>query len=250
MILRRLATTALLICVAMALSSTASARDLRWETWGQHAVAGSASEGTHVWITRGLFDRGRELGMGRWGSAGAAMALMAVWEVYEVKSMDSLGVSVQDLAANTAGVVTGLVGLDVNYRYVTFADPPYDEEHPWLNVPCIPRNDMSYCLEVEHEGWALGYRFVGQPGDIAIGTTAMPVHAAESGDLETIPYIGRNWENGWHAAVGMSTVDSTPVAGGGYRFVSGILGIDVTGLVSREGLGVGAGVFVGYDGIF
>ncbi len=245
---RRLLTTALIVLLIAA--APATARDLRWEAWGEHASAGSASEGTHVWVTRGLYDRGRELGMDRWAAAGAAMALMAVWEVYEVKEMDSLGVSVQDLVANTAGVLTGMAGLELNYQYVTFADPPYDDERPWMNVPCIPRNDMSYTIEIEREDWTLGYKFIGAPGDVAIGTTSMPVHAAESGDFEMVPYIGRNWRSGWHAAVGMSTKDSTPVAGGGYRVVSGLIGVDISGLASREGLGLGASIYVGYDGIF
>jgi hypothetical protein len=231
-------------------ASQAAAHDLRWEAWGEHSVAGSASEGTHAWVTRGLYERGRELGLSRWGSAGAAMALMAVWEVYEVKQMDSLGVSVQDLVANTAGVVTGLVGLELNYQYVTFADPPYDDEHPWLNVPGIPRNDLSYAIEIERDGWTLGYKYVGLSGDTSIGTTSMPVFASEEGDLESIPYVGRNWSNGWHAAVGMSTRDSTPIAGGGYRVIAGLVGVDISGLASRDGLGLGASIFVSYDGIF
>jgi hypothetical protein len=248
--MRRLVVTTCAIAFLATLPAASPARDLTWEGWGEHAAAGSASEGTHVWVTRGLYDRGRELGLNRWGAAGAALSLMAVWEIYEVKRMDSLGVSVQDLAANTAGVLSGLVDLDVNYQFVTFADPPYDDEHPWLNVPCIPRNDMSYCLELEREGWAVGYKFVGRPGDVAVGTTAMPVHAAESGDFETVPYVGRNWDNGWHAAVGMSVDDRRPVAGGGYRVMSGLVGVDISGLVSDDGIGLGVSLFAGYDGIF
>jgi len=239
------------IVATLALAPTISyARDLVWEAWGENACAGSASEGTHAWVTRGLYDRGRELGLGPWGAAGAAMALMTAWEVYEVKEMDSLGVSVQDLTANAAGILTGMVGLDLNYQFAAFADPPYDDEHPWLNVPCIPRNDMSYCLEIGRNGWSLGYKFIGQPGDIAIGTTTMPVLASEEGDFESVPYVGRSWDSGWHAAVGMSTKDSTPVAGGGYRVVSGLIGVDISGLASRDGLGLGASIFVGYDGLF
>jgi hypothetical protein len=220
-----------------------------WERWGENAAAGSASEGTHVWVTHGLYERGRELGLGRAGASGSALAVMAAWEICEVTCLDSKGVSVQDLAANTAGVLAGLAGLEVNYQYAGLVTPRHRDDKPWLNVPMLPLNEMTYAIELEHRGLTAGYTYLGSPGDAVIGTTSMPVVAGEEGNSVLVPYLGVNLANGIHGAAGWDGRD-TAVAGVGYRFVLKGLGVDVTALARDGYLTLGASAFISYSSVF
>jgi hypothetical protein len=238
-----------LLAAALVTVCPASARDLVWEGWGENAAAGSASEGTHVWVTRGLYERGSELGLSRAGASSAALAVMAAWEIYEVTYLDAKGVSVQDLAANTAGVLAGLVGLDVNYQYAGLVAPRHRDDKSWLNVPMIPLNETTYAIEIEHRGVTAGYAYLGSPGSAVIGTTSMPVHAGEEGNGVLVPYLGVNLANGFHGAAGWDGHD-TVVAGVGYRFVLKGLGIDLTGLAADGALTFGASAFVSYSSVF
>ncbi len=86
---------------------------------------------------------------------------MAAWEICEVAYLDSKGVSVQDLAANTVGVLAGLAGLDVNYQYVELVTPRHRDDKAWLNVPMIPLNETTYAIELEHRGVTAGYAYLG-----------------------------------------------------------------------------------------
>lgn len=238
-----------LLAAALAAACPASARDITWESWGENAAAGSASEGTHVWMTHGLYERGRELGLGRAGASGAALAVMAAWEICEVTYLDAKGVSVQDLAANTAGVLAGLAGLEVNYQYAGLVTPRHRDDKAWLNMPMIPLNETTYAIELEHRGVTAGYAYLGSPGDAVIGTTSMPVHAGEEGCGVIVPYIGVNLTNGIHGAAGWDGRD-TVVAGVGYRFVLKGLGVDVTALAADGDLTFGASAFISYSSVF
>jgi hypothetical protein len=235
--------------VALLASTALAGGSLRWETWGENAPSGAASEGAHVWISHGLYERGMELGLGRGAAAGLALGVMAVWEVCEVEMMDAKGVSVQDLAANGAGVAAGLVGLDVRYSYATYGSPETNDEHPWLGVPVLPRNDFTYALELVHDGWTLGYKYMGQPGDLVVGTTSMPVQPGEWGEERLIGHVGHEWDSGWHAAVGYDGLGEV-CAGGGYRVALWGLGIDMTALGDSDGLGLGFSCFLGYESVF
>ena len=231
-------------------TSAASARSLTWEAWGENAVAASASEGTHAWITHGLYERGSEVGMNKWQAAGTAMGIMLVWEVVEVKGMDALGVSVQDLAANSLGILAGVAGLEVNYQYVTFADPP-EHDKVWMNIPCSPRNDMSYSFELQAGQVTAGVKYQGTTqGDMVIGSASMPVHAGETGNDTLIPYMGYKWKSGWHAAAGYDGVDENVMVGGGYALTVGHVGADLTALMADGELSYGLGIFAKYDSIF
>ncbi len=230
--------------------SPASARSLTWETWGENAVAASASEGTHAWITHGLYERGTEVGMGKWQAAGTAMGIMLVWEVVEVKGMDALGVSVQDLAANSLGILAGVAGLGVNYQYVTFSNPP-EHDKVWMNIPCAPRNDMSYSFELQSGQVTAGVKYLGAVrGDMVIGSASMPVHTGETGDSRLIPYMGYKWKSGWHAAAGYDGVSENVMVGGGFALSVASVGADITALLAEGDLSFGLGVFANYDSIF
>ncbi len=241
-----------ILCFFVALLATvpASAGDLRWETWGENAVAGGGSEGAHVWVTHGLYERGRELGLGKAEASTLALVVMAAWEVYEVEEMDAKGVSVQDFVANAAGVIAGIVGLDVHYSFAALTDPPGDPGKPWTYVPALPRNDSTYAIEVDAGGLTLGYKFLGDPGDLVIGTTTMPVLAGETGRDKIVGFVGRAWPNGWHCALGFDGIDGLSVGGGYRRSVCGPLGIDLTALASPDESGFGLSVFVNYDSVF
>lgn len=231
-----------------ALSSSSAGADLRWEGWAENATAGAGSEGTHAWISHGLYERGREMGLERGESAGLAFGVMAVWEVCEVEMMDAQGVSVQDLAANTVGVVAGLAGVGVRYSYATYGRPDASRERPWLGVPVIPRNDLTYAIELEHEGWTLGYKYMGEPGDLVVGTTSMPVLSGESGKQRLVACLGHEWSNGWHCAVGYDGLGEVSV-GGGRRLSLWGLGIDLNALGGSDGLALGVSCFVDYAGL-
>jgi hypothetical protein len=239
----------LLLVATLAAAVPASARHVTWEGWGENEAAGGASEGTHAWVTRGLYERGRELGLGRAGASSAALAVMAAWELCEVTYLDSKGVSVQDLAANTAGVLAGLAGLDVNYQYAGLITPGHSDGKPWLSVPMIPLNEMTYAIEVERRGVTAGYTYLGSPGDAVIGTTSMPVVAGEEGNSMLVPYLGINLANGIHGAAGWDGHDCV-VAGVGYRFVLKELGVDVTTLAADGDIAFGASAFILYSSVF
>ncbi|MFH1502282.1 MAG: hypothetical protein ABIG03_04475 [Candidatus Eisenbacteria bacterium] len=241
--------TAAVLLAATASSPAFAGGDLRWESWGENAPAGGAAEGAHVWISHGLYQRGAELGLGRGESAGLAFAIMAAWEVYEVNAMDAKGVSVQDLVANSAGIAAGLMGLDVRYSYATYGRPETSEECPWLGVPGLPRNDFTHALELVHDGWTLGFKYMGQAGDVVVGTTSMPVQPGEWGEERVIAHVGREWDNGWHAAAGYDGLGEV-CAGGGYRMSLWGLGIDLTALGDAEGLGLGFSCFLDYGPVF
>lgn len=238
-----------LLAAVLAMAGPASARAVTWESWGENAAAGSASEGTHIWVTHGLYERGLELGLGRAGASGAALAVMATWEVCEVAWLDSKGVSVQDLAANTVGVLAGLAGLPVNYQYVGVVTPRDRDEKPWLNVPMIPLNEKTYAIELEHRCVTAGYAYLGSTGDAVIGTTSMPVHPGEGGDGQVVPYLGVSLPNGFHGAAGWDG-HSTAIVGVGYRFVLKALGVDVTALAADGDLTFGASAFISYSSVF
>ncbi|MCD4689998.1 hypothetical protein K8S17_00905 [bacterium] len=241
-----------LIVVLMAFDgflSAAMGRTLTWEAWEENAAVGSASEGAHVWVTHGLYERARDLGMGKWEAAGSAMGTMLVWEVFEVRGMDAKGVSVQDLAANSVGVIAGLSGIGLHFSYASYSDPPERDDKVWLNLPGIPLNDMTYALELAHDGWALGFKYMAEPGDLVIGSTTMPVHAGEHGGFTAIPYVGYEWRSGWHMAAGYDRPSEEVMAGGGYRIAPFGLGIDLTGLLHGDDLTFGASLFVEFESI-
>ncbi len=236
--------------IAVCLSASASAdTELRWEQWGENAVGGSASEGTHAWVTHGLYQRGREIGLTRGESAGLALTIMAVWEVYEVQAVDAQGVSVQDIVANAAGVAAGVAGLGLRYSYATCRDPDDSGEHPWLDIPVLPRNDLTYAIEFERDSWTLGYKYLGRPGDLVVGTTTMPVLTGEHGRQKVIAHVGREWENGWHCAVGYDGHGGVTM-GGGYRVALWGLGIDITTVAGPDTMGMGLSGFISYDSLF
>ncbi len=232
------------------LMSAAYGRELTWEAWEENAPLGSASEGAHAWVTRGLYERSREVGMGEWQAAGAAMGTMLLWEVFEVRGMDAKGVSVQDLAANSVGIASGLLGVELRFSYASYANPPERDDKVWLNVPGIPLNDMTYALELVHGGWALGYKYMAEPGDLVIGSTAMPVHGGEEGAFTAVPYVGYEWKTGWHAAAGVDRDNGEIMTGGGYRFTVLGLGADLTGLLRGDDLTFGVSLFAEFDSIF
>jgi len=241
-------TFAMLLTI-LAAAAAGFARTLAWESWGENAPSGSASEGTHVWVTHGLYDRGRELGLVPAAAAGAALGVMAVWEVCEVSLMDAKGVSVQDLAANVAGVLAGAANLDVNYQYVGRASGTRQDGKPWLDVPFVPVNETTYALEFGRGGLAIGYAYLGEPGDLVIGTTSMPVHAGEGGDGSIVPYVGANFPRGFHCAAGLEDGDRLMV-GAGYRLLLKRLGIDLSALARDGEVRFGASAFVSYSSIF
>jgi hypothetical protein len=242
---RILALTFAVVLVA----ASASATPVRLELWGENAVGGSASEGTHAWITRGLYERGRELGLDGASSATLSLGVMAAWEIYEVETLDAEGMSVQDMVANAAGVLSGLAGLDMHYSYATYRVPARDPDHPWLNVPLTPRNDLSYAIEVGRDGWSFGYKYLGAPGDFIIGTTSMPVMAGDWGKQKVVGYVGRSWKSGWHAAAGYDGHGELTV-GGGYCLMFHALGFDLTSLVDGDDFGWGLSCFAAYDRVF
>jgi len=244
----RLVLVALGLLLILPLSS-ALANELRFETWGESAVAGSASEGTHAWISHGLYHRGRELGMDRTAAAAGALSLMAVWEVFEVEGLDAGGVSVQDLAANTAGVLAGVAGADVNYSYGALSHPPHTDDQSWMNTPLIPRNDLTNAVELEIHGMTIGYKYLGKPGDVVIGSTSMPVLPGERGHAKIVGYVGRVWSSGWHCAVGGDGFGNLMV-GGGYRLIFRGAGLDLTAVGGEDGVGLGVSYFVEYGSIF
>jgi len=221
---------------------------LRWERWGESTAIGGASEGAHAWISHGLYMGATDVGLSRAESAGAALAVMAVWEVCEVGMMDARGVSVQDLAANAAGVAAGLAGLDVRYSYATYGSPEANEECPWLGIPILPRNNMTYAIEVVRDDWTLGYKYLEEGGDVVVGTTSMPVLPCESGEERLVGYVGRQWDNGLHCAVGHDGLGELS-AGAGYRLALWGLGIDLTALVDDDGPGFGISCFLDYGPI-
>ncbi len=242
-------TAAVLMLVVAAPAAALAHSTLRWESWGENATAGSASEGTHAWVSRGLYERGVELGMEPGTSAGITVGIMAAWELCEVETMDTQGVSVQDLAANALGALSGLTGLGMRYSYATYANPEPSEEHPWLDVPVLPRNDLTYAIELEHDGWTMGYKYLGLAGDLVVGTTSMPVQAGEWGKQRVVGYVGREWDSGWHCAVGYDGLGEVS-AGVGYRLVLWGIGIDLNALEDGDGPGVGASCFVDYGSVF
>lgn len=233
-------------CVAVPASGGS---DLRWEAWGENAVGGSASEGTHAWVTRGLYERGREIGLSKTASAAVAMAIMVAWEVYEVEAVDAQGVSVQDLVANAGGAAAGMAELGIQYSYATYRDPDDGGDHPWLGVPGLARNDLTYAVELERGGWTLGYKYLGVPGDLVIGTTSMPVLTGERGKQKVVAHVGRQWDGGWHCALGYDGHGGVTL-GAGYRIVLGALGIDVSGLAGPDAFGAGLSGFIQYDSLF
>jgi len=224
-------------------------RELTWESWEENAPLGSASEGAHAWVTRGLYERSLEVGMGKWQAAGTAMGTMLLWEVYEVREMDAKGVSVQDIAANSVGIASGLLGLDLHFSYASYSNPPQRDDKVWLNVPAIPMNDMTYALEIVHDGWAFGYKYMAEPGDLVIGSTTMPVHGGEEGGFTAVPYVGYEWRTGWHAAAGIDHANGEVMTGGGYRFSILGLGADLTGLLRGDNLTFGASLFAEFESI-
>jgi hypothetical protein len=232
------------------LLSVAQGRELAWEAWEENAQVGSALEGAHAWVTHGLYERSRELGMEKWQAAGSAMGTMILWEVFEVEKMDAEGVSVQDLAANSVGIVAGLTGLDLNFSYASYSNPPKRDDKVWLNVPGVPMNDMTYAFELAHNGWALGYKYMGAPGDLIIGSTTMPVHGGEHGAFMAVPYVGYEWESGWHAAAGYDRPNGEIMTGGGYRFKLLGLGADLTGLLHGDELTFGASLSAEFGSVF
>jgi hypothetical protein len=244
----RLTLVALVVLLVLPLSS-ALANELRIETWGENAVAGSASEGTHAWISHGLYHRGRELGMGRTAAAASTLSLMALWEVFEVEKLDAAGVSVQDLAANTAGVLAAAAGADVNYSYGALSHPPRSNDQSWMDTPLIPRNDLTNAVELEVRGMTIGYKYLGKPGDVVIGSTSMPVLPGERGHAEIVGYVGRVWSSGWHCALGGDGFGNLMV-GGGYRVNVRGAGLDLTAVGSEDGFGLGVSYFVEYGSIF
>jgi hypothetical protein len=228
---------------------SALANELRFETWGENAVGGSASEGTHAWVTHGLYDRGRELGMGRAAAAGCALGIMVVWEVVEVGELDARGVSVQDLAANTAGVLAGVAGAQVNYSYAALSNPPHTDDKFWMSAPLIPRNDMTSAVEIGFRCVTLGYKYLGKPGDVVVGSTSMPVLPGERGEEKLVGYVGRLWPSGWHCAVGYDGLGDL-MLGGGYRVRARGMGLDLTAVAGEDGVGLGVSYFVEYGSIF
>lgn len=245
---------ALFLAVALmaldGLMEAAWGRPLAWEAWEENASVGSALEGAHAWVTHGLYERSRELGMDKWQAAGSAMGTMLLWEVFEVRGMDAKGVSVQDLAANSIGIAAGLTELDLHFSYASLSDPPKRDDKLWLNMPGIPLNDMTYAFELAHNGWALGYKYMAQPGDLVIGSTTMPVHGGEHGACMAVPYAGYEWRSGWHMAAGYDRPNGEIMTGGGYRFSPWGLGIDVTGLLHGDDLTFGASLSAEFGSVF
>ncbi|MBD3348461.1 MAG: hypothetical protein GF400_04600 [Candidatus Eisenbacteria bacterium] len=236
----------ILIIATLAHPAPASAGNaLRIEGWAENAAAGGASEGAHAWISHGIYKGGLELGLGKSQSAGAAFAVMAAWEVCEVREMDAKGVSVQDLVANAAGIAAGLAGLDVRYSYATYRRPEPTEECPWIGIPILPRNNTTYAIELRRDEWTLGYKYLEKTGDIVIGTTSMPVFAGERGEERVVGYVGREWGNGLHCAVGYDGLGELS-AGAGYRASLWGLGLDVNSLIDDDGLRLGLSCFLDY----
>jgi hypothetical protein len=237
--------TALVAAVLVPSGGASAATSLRWEQWGENAAIGGGSEGAHSWISLGLYRVGRDVGLDPAESAGVAFAVMATWEVCEVRMMDAEGVSVQDLAANAAGIAAGLAGLDVRYSYATYRDPEATEDCPWLGIPVMPRNNMTYTIELVLDDWTLGYKYLDEAGDLVIGTTSMPVLPGESGQQRLVGYVGRQWESGFHCAVGHDGLGELS-AGAGYRLTLWGLGLDLNALADGDGLGFGLSCFIDY----
>lgn len=246
---RAFAVATALLTILFSVPGIAAGSELRWERWGENATAGGAAEGTHAWISHGLYERGKGMGLERGEAAGLAFAIMAAWEVCEVDIMDAQGVSVQDLAANAAGIAAGLTGCDVRYSYATYGNPDTSEECPWLGVPVLPRNDFTYALELRRDRWTLGYKYLGEPGDVVVGTTSMPVQPGERGKQRIVGYVGHEWDGGWHCAVGYDGLGEISV-GGGYRVALWGLGIDLNALGDSDGLGFGVSCFLEYGAVF
>ncbi len=76
------------------------------------------------------------------------------------------------------------------------------DDKNWLNAPIVPKNSMSYSVEVDVGPFTAGYRYLGWEGDIIIGSTSMPILPGDAGPGWSMGYVGNVWENGWHAALG------------------------------------------------
>ena len=227
----------------------ASAQELRWAGWGVDEAVGSASEGTHAWASHGLYQRGRELGLSKTKASLMALALMSVWELYEIDFMDSEGISAQDMVANSAGVLVGVLDMGVNYSYATSTSPPRRDDKHWLNVPLVPKNSMSYAVEIDIGPFTAGYKYLGWEGNLIIGSTSMPLLPSDAGPGRSMGYVGRVWPNGWHAALGYDDRQGI-VAGGGKRVMVPLMGFDITVVVDSDGPRFGASCFVPYDSLF
>lgn len=241
-----------LIAVVLLTATTTTpllGEEVRWAGWGQDETVGAGLEGTHAWVSHGLYARGVEVGLTKAQAAAGAIAVMSIWELIEIEFMDSEGISTQDMVANTAGVLAGAVGAGVNHSYATWVTPTSRTDKLWLNVPLAPQNATTYSVEVDYRGFVAGYKYLGREGDIVVGSTAMPVHPGEAGSDDLIWYAGRIWESGWHCAVGYG--DAHGVVGGGGRRLSVFgFGVDATALLDADGARLGLSCFIPYGSVF
>jgi hypothetical protein len=242
--------TPIVVVLAIAtLTTPLLGKGIRWAGWGEDEIAGAGLEGTHAWVSHGLYTRGVEVGLTEAEAAASAIALMSVWELAELEFMDSEGISTQDMIANTAGVLAGVLGAGVHHSYATWLTPVRRSDKPWLNVPLAPQNATTYSVEVDCGAFVAGYKYLGREGDIVVGSAAMPVQPGEGGSDDVIWYVGRIWKNGRHGAVGYGDAQGL-VAGGGWQLTVFGLGIDATAILDVDGARLGLSCFVPFGHLF
>ena len=226
------------LLLVLAISLPSSARELRIERWAEYAPTGGALEAAHLVASRWGYEAAVRNGLPPLPAALTIAAAGLAWEVVEVSCGDALGISVQDLAADAAGILAGVLGLPVRYQYVTCSTIAQHDKW-WMRIPFLPRNNLTHALEADCGGWSLGAKFLGEGGDLALGFTSMPVLAGENGDGILVPYMGRAESSGWHGAVGWNPGEEVLCFGLGYRRAFGVVAADAAASWINGELGVG-----------
>lgn len=220
---------------------------IRVERWEENAPLGGALEGFHAWIAYEATGALRNRGPGTLPSGLIVMLAGLGVELAEAAAGDAAGVSVQDLAANTAGVIAASTGLTVRYQYSACIVAP-QKYRWWARIPLMPVNGHSNAFELgPPEGPAVGLKFRGEPADVCVGFTSMPVLPRESGTGARVAYIGYVSPTGFSAALGVELTPSGKPGslelGAGFRLESEHVGIVIQALLADAKPGWGLTVY-------
>lgn len=220
---------------------------VRIERWEENAPLGGALEGFHAWTASRAVTALRERGLEPLPS-GVLVTLAGLGvELVEAAAGDAAGASVQDLAANTAGVIAASTGLTVRYQYAACIVAP-EKYRWWSRIPLMPVNGHSNAFELgPPEGPAIGLKFRGEPADVCVGFTSMPVLPREFGAGVSVPYVGYVSATGFSIALGVAL---TPMGkcdrlelGAGFRLESKHAGIVFQALLADVKPGWGLTVY-------
>jgi len=223
--------------------------------WNQHFPFGQELEGFHARISRFTYDQLREREVNLVNSALATNLVFSGIELAEVRYLDSLGVSYQDMAANTFGILTGIVNdlvpfeVKLHYMHCLDFDNKSDPDKKWTH-DCIPSQGERSVTELEIllKKYSFGFGIVigGPNSELNIGESVNRIPYTSNESNEYYGFIEeRNDGYSLHASVGYDFYEGEPSIATGFKIDVGDINIQAEWGLKFEDSDVSGGVGAG-----